>query len=300
MSNIEQQYLDLLLHVIEHGEDRDDRTKVGTRSIFGATLTADLSEHFPLLTSKLVPWDPVKGELLWFIEGSSDERRLADITHGTRDKKKTTIWTANANADYWKPKAEFDGDVGRIYGVQWRTWKRYTLNKLNTEAFGFDAYDVDYIDQLNDVINTIKNDPTSRRIIMSALNVAEYGEMSLPPCHCFVQFYVRDDKLDAQVYMRSVDMFLGLPFNIASYALLVCMIAQVTNLKPGKLRMLLGDTHVYQNHFDQVFEQLSRDPYKLPKLKLNKDVKFIEDFKMTDITLDGYKHHPIIKAPMAV
>ncbi|HLC61424.1 MAG TPA: thymidylate synthase [Candidatus Nanoarchaeia archaeon] len=280
-----KQYLDALKYVLENGTDRKDRTGVGTRAVFGMQLRFSMDDGFPAMTTKKLPWKSVVSELLWFIEGSDDERRLAEILHGTRDKEKTTIWAANANADYWKPKAKFEGDLGRVYGVQWRKWK----NPEGKE-----------IDQLANAIKLIKENPTSRRIIVSAWNPGELNQMALPPCHAFFQFFVADGKLSLQMYQRSCDMFLGVPFNIASYSLLLHMMAQVTNLKAGEFVHTLGDAHIYHNHFEQVKEQLARKPFPLPKLWLNPEIRNIDDFKMEDIKLENYESHPPIKAPMAV
>ncbi len=279
-----KQYLDALRYILEKGADKQNRTGISARTIFGMQFRYDLGGGFPLITTKKMPWKSVVSELLWFIEGSNDERRLAEILHGTRDQSKTTIWTANAQADYWKPKAKFDGELGRVYGVQWRKWKA----------------DNNEIDQLSNAIELIKNDPTSRRIIVNAWNPGELDQMALPPCHTFFQFFVADNKLSLQMYQRSCDMFLGVPFNIASYSLLLCMVSQVTNLKPGDFVHTLGDAHIYHNHSDQVREQLTREPLPLPTLWLNPDVKNIDDFKMDDIRLDNYQSHPPIKAEMAV
>ena len=280
-----KQYLDALKYVLDNGTDRKDRTGVGTRAVFGMQLRFSMEDGFPAMTTKKLPWKSVASELLWFIEGSDDERRLAEILHGTRDREKTTIWTANANADYWKPKAKFEGDLGRVYGVQWRKWK---------------SPDGKEIDQLASAINLIKENPTSRRIIISAWNPGELNQMALPPCHAFFQFFVAGGKLSLQMYQRSCDMFLGVPFNIASYSLLLHMVAQATNLKAGEFVHVLGDAHIYHNHFEQVKEQLLRKPFPLPKLFLNPEIKNINDFKMEDIRLEKYEYHPAIKAPMAV
>ena len=280
-----KQYLDALKYVLENGIDRKDRTGVGTRAVFGMQLRFKMDDGFPAVTTKKLPWKSVASELLWFIEGSGDERRLAEILHGTRDLSKTTIWTANAEADYWKPKAKFHGDLGRVYGVQWRKWK---------------SPDGKEIDQLANAISMIKENPTSRRIIVTAWNPGELDKMALPPCHAFFQFFVADNKLSLQMYQRSCDMFLGVPFNIASYSLLLHMVAQVTGLKPAEFVHVLADAHIYQNHFEQVKEQLLRKPFTLPKLWLNPEIKNIEDFKMDDIRLENYESHPTIKAPMAV
>lgn len=313
---MEQAYLNLLEEVLHTGENRTDRTGVGTRSLFGKQIRCDLEDGFPALTTKKLFFKPCVAELLWFLEGTGDERRLAEIQYGTRDAEKTTIWTANAQADYWKNKARFDGDAGDIYGVQWRKWKNYSIKSFahsvehNTEgsATYFNARVlVNETDQIKKIINSIKNNPGDRRMILSAYNVGELDNMSLPPCHMFAQFYVRNldndepRKLDCQVYIRSNDLFLGLPFNIASYALLVHMLAQVTGIKPGELVITIGDAHIYQNHIEQVKEQLSRKPiFHLPTLVLNSEIDNIDDFSMEDILLINYSSHPAIKAPMAV
>lgn len=280
-----KQYLDALRHVLEKGIDRQNRTGIATRAVFGMQLRFDMKDGFPAVTTKKLPWKSVASELLWFIEGSNDERRLAEILHGTRDKEKTTIWTANAEAGYWKPMAKFEGDLGRIYGIQWRKWKSPEGKE---------------IDQLANAINLIKENPTSRRIIVTAWNPAELNQMALPPCHTFFQFFVADGKLSLQMYQRSCDMFLGVPFNIASYSLLLHMAAQATDLKPGEFVHVLADAHIYHNHFEQVKEQLSRNPFLLPKLWLNPEIKNIDDFAMDDIKLENYQFHPQIKAEMAV
>lgn len=280
-----KQYLDALRQVLENGIDRQNRTGIATRALFGMQLRFGMEDGFPAVTTKKLQWNSLASELLWFIEGSNDERRLAEILHGTRDTGKKTIWTANAEADYWKPKAEFSGDLGRIYGVQWRRWK---------------APDGREIDQLAEAIRLIKEQPSSRRIIVSAWNPGELEQMALPPCHAFFQFFAANDKLSLQMYQRSCDMFLGVPFNIASYSLLLRMVAQVTGLKPGEFIHILGDAHIYHNHFEQVKEQLSREPLQLPKLWLNPKIKNIDDFAMDDIKLENYQFHPPIKAEMAV
>ncbi len=280
-----KQYLDALRRVLESGTDRKDRTGVGTRAIFGMQMRFNMQDGFPAVTTKKLAWNSVVSELLWFIEGSNDERRLAEILYGTRDAGKKTIWTANSEADYWKPKAKFNGDLGRVYGVQWRRWK------------GSDGREVD---QLANAINEIKENPASRRIIVNAWNPGELEQMALPPCHTFFQFFVADEKLSLQMYQRSCDMFLGVPFNIASYSLLLCMAAQATGLKPAEFVHTLGDAHIYQNHFEQVKEQLARKPLALPGLWLNPKIKSIDGFRMEDIKLENYQHHPPIKAEMAV
>ena len=275
-----KQYLDLLKDILENGEVRDDRTGVGTIGVFGRQLRFNLRNKFPAMTTKKLAWKACVGELLWFITGSSNERMLAEITHGDAEGK-TTIWTPNANAPYWKPKAKYEGDLGRVYGVQWRDWGG--------------------VDQLANVIAGIKNDPFGRRHIVSAWNVSELDQMALPPCHVMFQFYVNSKKeLSCHMYQRSVDVFLGLPFNIASYALLTHMVAQVCDLKPGEFILSTGDTHIYKDHVEQVREQLTRTPYELPTLYLNPEIKDIEDFKMQDIALVDYTSYAPIKANMAV
>ncbi len=272
-----KQYIDALKYVLEKGSDKKDRTGVGARAVFGMQLRFNMEEGFPAITTKKLAFNSMKAELLWFIKGSSDNNEL--------QKMGCHIWDANAEAPYWKPKAKFPGDLGRVYGVQWRKWK---------------APDGKEIDQLANAIKMIKEDPNSRRIIVAAWNPGELAQMALPPCHMFFQFFVNNDKLSLQMYQRSCDMFLGVPFNIASYSLLLRMMAQVTDLKPHEFVHTLGDAHIYHNHFEQVKEQLSRKPYPLPQLKLNPKIKNIEDFKMEDIGLLDYQSHPAIKAPMAV
>jgi thymidylate synthase len=280
-----EQYLNALRNVIDNGVDKKDRTGVGTKAIFGMQMRFNMDNGFPAITTKKLAWKSVVSELLWFIEGSGDERRLAEILHNTRDNEKKTIWTANAQASYWKPNAKFEGDLGRVYGIQWRKWK----NSEGQEA-----------DQLGQAIKQIKENPSSRRIIVNAWNPGDLEKMALPPCHTFFQFFVSDNNLSLQMYQRSCDMFLGVPFNIASYSLLLHMVAQVTNLKAHEFIHTLGDSHIYTNHFDQVKEQLARKPLPLPSLRLNPEINNIDDFKMEDIELMNYEHHPPIKAQMAV
>jgi thymidylate synthase len=284
-----------LQDILETGEMRDDRTGVGTLSVFGRQLRFDLNRGFPAVTTKKLAWRAVKGELLWFLEGSGNERRLAEITHGDSDGK-VTIWTPNAMSSDWKPNAKSEGDLGRIYGVQWRTWAtdrvRWTSSSESEPIV---------IDQIAELVNGLKTNPTSRRHILSAWNVGELDKMALPPCHVLAQFYVsKDGKLSCHMYQRSVDVFLGLPFNIASYALLTHMIAHVCDLGVGELVISTGDTHIYLDHQDQVREQLERKTMDLPELWLNPEIKNIDDFKMDDIQLVGYQSHGTIKAKMAV
>ena len=305
---MEQQYLNALRDVLENGTRKDDRTGVGTISRFGMQQRYDLSQGFPAVTTKKLAWNAVVGELLWMIEGSGDERRLAEITHGSRDGV-VTIWTPNALAPYWKPKAKFEGDLGRVYGVQWRKWravKPRTAGGSFKDDFGV-AYrrqgndvEVKEIDQLKQLIEGIQSDPHGRRHILTAWNPGELDRMALPPCHCFAQFYVADGRLSCQMYQRSCDMFLGVPFNIASYSLLTDMIAQVCGLQVGEFVHVLGDAHIYLDHIEQVNEQLKREPLPAPRLWLNPVVKDITKFTMEDIQLREYKHHDPIRAKMAV
>ncbi len=247
---------------------KEDRTGTGTQSVFGYQMRFNLADGFPLLTTKKVHLKSIIYELLWFISGDTNIKYLKD--HGV------TIW------DEW---ADADGNLGPVYGHQWRSWP---------------APDGRTIDQLSQVIETIKRNPDSRRMLVTAWNPGEVDNMALPPCHCLFQFYVADGKLSCQLYQRSADVFLGVPFNIASYALLTMMIAQECGLQPGEFVHTTGDTHIYKNHFDQVALQLSREPRKLPVMKLNPDVKSVFDFKYEDFTLEGYDPWPAIKAPVAV
>jgi thymidylate synthase len=289
-----KQYLELLKDILDNGETKDDRTGTGTISVFGRHLRFDLRRSFPAVTTKKLAWKACVGELLWFIEGSGDERRLAEITYGGTGA--VTIWTPNAHAPYWKPKAKFDGDLGRVYGVQWRRWNTNTIKWINSS----ESQPV-YVDQLANLIEELKKDPNGRRHILTAWNPGELDQMALPPCHVLCQFYVNKNReLSCHMYQRSVDVFLGLPFNIASYALLTHLIAQVCDLNVGELVISTGDTHIYTNHVEQVKEQLSRDPLSLPVLKLNTIIKSIEEFTMDDIELVDYKCHTAIKADMAV
>lgn len=293
-------YTHLCSKIILNGVESTDRTGVGTLSMFGEQLRFDLSEGFPAITTKKLAWKSVVSELLWFIEGSGDERRLAEILYGTRDAGKKTIWTANADAPYWKSNARSTGDLGRVYGVQWRHWRTVdegsnpykidsTLNRINYRE----------TDQLVNLIDGLKNDPTGRRHILSAWNPGELKDMALPPCHMFAQFYLRNNKLSCQMYQRSADMFLGVPFNIASYALLTHLIAKEIGSDVGELILTFGDVHIYTNHREQVLEQMSRRPFTLPTL----DISLVESIftaTVDQIKLINYIHHPPIKAEMAV
>ena len=263
-----RQYLDLMRHILEHGNRKDDRTGTGTLSVFGPQLRFDLQEGFPLLTTKKVHLKSILHELLWFLKGETNTRYLKEIG--------VSIW------DVW---ADENGELGPVYGCQWRSWP---------------AADGRHIDQITKVIADIRSNPNSRRLIVSAWNVADLDKMALMPCHAFFQFYVADGKLSCQLYQRSADLFLGVPFNIASYALLTLMVAQVCGLKPGEFVHALGDTHLYLNHLEQAREQLTRSPRKLPLMKLNPAIKNIFDFKYEDFTLEAYDPHPAIKAPVAV
>ena len=280
-----RQYLDALKQVLDQGTQHQDRTGTGTISLFGMQQRYDLTQGFPAVTTKKLAWQAVVSELLWFIEGSGDERRLREILHGDRNSAKDTIWTANAEAPYWQDRARFEGDLGRIYGVQWRNWNG--------------------VDQLANLIHDIKTAPYSRRHILSAWNVRELNQMALPPCHVLAQFSVRSvpggrDELSCQMYQRSCDMFLGGPFNIASYSLLTHMIAQVCDLAVGEFVHVLGDAHIYLNHVQQVNEQLKREPLPAPQLWLNPEIKDITRFTMDDVRLEGYTSHDAIRAEMAV
>jgi len=263
-----RQYLELMRHVLEHGVERGDRTGTGTRSIFGWQMRFDLSEGFPLLTTKKLHVRSIIHELLWFLRGDTNIRWL--------NEHKVTIW------DEW---ADENGDLGPIYGKQWRAWP---------------TCDGNHIDQIAQVIDQIRNNPDSRRIIVSAWNVAELEKMALPPCHVLFQFYVANGKLSCQLYQRSADIFLGVPFNIASYALLTHMIAHVTGLEPGEFIHTLGDAHLYLNHLEQAKTQLARAPRPLPRLNIRRQVKDIDDFRYEDFEIVGYDPHPHIRAPVAV
>lgn len=294
MKHPEHAYLEALKDILETGEHRPDRTGVGTISKFGVQMRFDLEKGFPAITTKKLAWKACVSELLWFIEGSGDEFRLREILHGERYSEKKTIWTDNATADYWVEKRlqRHAGDLGRVYGVQWRKWRKplIRINKVVLQNH----------DQLLELIEGIKLDPYSRRHIITAWNPGELDLMALPPCHMMAQFYVSNGKLSCQMYQRSADMFLGVPFNIASYALFTHMIAQVCNLEVGELIICLGDAHIYENHIDQVKEQLSRKPLPLPTLKLNPEINVITHFEMGDIELENYQSHDAIKAQMAV
>lgn len=287
----EEVYLNALRDILETGDRRPDRTGVGTISKFGLQLRFNLQDGFPAITTKKLAWKSVVSELLWFIEGSGDENRLKEILHGDRNSTEKTIWSDNATASYWTPKARFKGDLGRVYGVQWRAWR--------APVFGANRMAVKHIDQLQVLINGLKKDPYGRRHIISAWNPGELDLMALPPCHMMAQFYVSNGKLSCHMYQRSADMFLGVPFNIASYALFTHMIAETCNLEVGELIISFGDAHIYENHIEQVKEQLTRVPLEWPTLELEK-TEGITTYKMSDIDLVNYKCYAAIKAPMAV
>lgn len=288
-----KQYLNALEHVLSSGEVREDRTGVGTISTFGIQMRFNLREGFPAVTVKKLAWKSVVSELLWFLEGSTDERRLAEILHGTRDVKNKTIWTANAdnqgkNLGY--KNTDNEKLLGPVYGHQWRMWTN-------------EDFECGYVqrDQISNVIKSLKEDPFGRRHIVSAWNVADLEYMALPPCHVMFQFYVSNDrKLSCHMYQRSMDMALGIPFNIASYALLTHIIALETGLDVGDLIISGGDAHIYLDHIEGVKEMLSRTPYDLPKLKMPKKPKGIDNYTMSDFELLDYNYHPTIKMPMAV
>jgi thymidylate synthase len=285
-----KQYLDALQHILDNGEDKDDRTGVGTKSVFGYQMRFNLREGFPAVTTKKLAWNAVVGELLWMLEGSGNERRLAEITHSTRDDNVNTIWTANLNAPYWASKTLTSGDLGRVYGIQWRSW-RYT-GEQSTQTL--------YKDQITDVIANINENPSSRRHIVTAWNPAELDQMALPPCHMTFQFNVNKlGELSCQLYQRSCDMFLGVPFNIASYSLLTHIIARECDLYVGDFIWTGGDCHIYNNHIDAVTEQLTRTPKELPELFISVGKKW-DDYNITDFILSDYDPMPSIKAEMAV
>ena len=292
MTHPELTYLNALKDILETGEHRPDRTGVGTISKFGMQMRFDLQQGFPAVTTKKLAWNAMLSELIWFISGSGDERKLKEILFNDANSIKKTIWSDNAEAAYWKSKAKFKGDLGRVYGVQWRTWR--------APVFGANRMGVKHIDQLQELINGLTKDPHSRRHIITAWNPGELDSMALPPCHMMAQFYVSNGKLSCQMYQRSADMFLGVPFNIASYALFTHMIARTVGLDVGELIITLGDAHIYENHVEQVKEQLTREPLPLPKLMFDSDVTDLTKMTMDHIWLDGYISHEAIKAPMAV
>ncbi len=294
----EYKYLHLLERILDEGVVKGDRTGTGTKSIFGTQLSFDLSNSFPILTTKKVFWKGVVEELLWFIRGEHDSSKL--------EEKGVKIWVGNTTREFLDKKgmtAFPEKSIGLGYGVQWRSWgaeyNQYTIeNKKHLEIYKNTG-----VDQLANVINTLKTNPNDRRMIVSAWNVAEIDKMALPPCHLLYQFDVSDGKLNCQWYQRSVDSFLGLPFNITSYALLTCLVAKITGLTPGKLTFAGGDTHIYLNHIEQCKEQISRIPHAFPTLNIKKDIKTLQDIEnlsLEDLELINYKSHAAIKADMAV
>ena len=263
-----KQYIDLLCHVLEHGRPREDRTGTGTKSVFGYQMRFNLEEGFPVVTTKKLHLKSIIHELLWFLAGDTNVKYLQD--NGVR---------------IWNEWADKNGDLGHIYGYQWRSWP---------------TSEGTFIDQITQLVSDIKTNPTSRRLIVSAWNVGDLDKMNLPPCHLLFQFYVNDGKLSCQLYQRSADIFLGVPFNIASYALLTMMVAQVTGLKPGDFVHTFGDAHIYNNHFEQVNLQISRTPFPLPQMKINPEVKSIFGFKYDDFCLVNYQCHPHIKGDVSI
>ena len=281
-----KQYLDVLKKIMDEGNDRQGRYG-GTRALFAVPMRFRMKDGFPAMTTKKLAFRSVAAELLWFISGSSDNREL--------NRLGCHIWDANGNADYWKPKAKFEGDLGRVYGVQWRNWK---------------SPDGKVVDQLKEVIERLKINPYDRRLIVSAWNPGELDQMALPPCHMMFQFFVADGKLSLHMYQRSCDMFLGVPFNIASYALMLHIVARLTNLEPDELIITLGDAHIVHNHIEAVKEQMARETFALPTLWLNPAIKTLEDLNTQQIKepndiynlikLENYQCHPAIKAEMGV
>lgn len=287
----EYKYLHLLERILDEGVVKGDRTGTGTKSIFGTQLSFDLSNSFPILTTKKVFWKGVVEELLWFIRGETDSKKL--------EAKGVNIWKGNTSREFLDKKGlDYpEGEIGPGYGFQWRWWGSNYKDSLGVHKYKCG------INQLGNVINTLKTNPNDRRMIVSAWNVAEIDKMALPPCHILQQYYVENGKLHLMWFQRSNDVFLGSAFNISSYALLLCLIAKITNLQPGTITYAMGDTHLYLNHIDQAKEQISRTPYPFPKLNIKKDIKTLEDIEnlqFEDIELIGYQSHPAIKAPMAV
>ncbi|CCV64456.1 Thymidylate synthase [Alteracholeplasma palmae J233] len=285
-------YLDLCRHILENGQEKDDRTNTGTKSVFGYQMRFDLQEGFPLLTTKKVHLKSIIHELLWFIKGDTNIKYLVDNdvkiwTDWPYQKYKQSMDYKNETIEEFSEKIKTDsefaskyGDLGPVYGAQWRNFNG--------------------VDQLSYILNEIKTNPSSRRLILSAWNPAEIKNMALPPCHTLIQFYVNKGKLSLQLYQRSGDVFLGIPFNIASYALLLLMVAQVTNLEPGEFVHTIGDAHIYSNHYEQINKQLTRTPRALPKMSLNKNIRHLEDFRIEDFTLSDYNPYSGIKGKVAV
>lgn len=277
---MDQEYKKLVNYILEHGITKSDRTGIGTISIFGYQMRFDLSKGFPAITTKKLAFNAMKAELLWMIEGSTDERRLSEIQHGTRDSTKTTVWTANANSPYWKPFAKYDGDLGDLGYAKMRNFNG--------------------TDQLLNVVNSLKTDPNSRRHMITHLDPSTIQNAALPPCHVIHQYYVANNKLGGMIYIRSSDVYLGLPFNISYYATLIHMLAQVCGYTVGELIVTLGDAHLYTNSIEAAIEITNREPYQHPTLWLNPAVTDITTFTMDDIQLIDYQSHPNIAVPMAV
>ena len=303
----EYQLLAMYEKILSVGEPRADRTGTGTFAVFGERFEVDLKQGFPLVTTKNVPFRLVASELLWFAEGSGDERRLAEILHGTRDEKNKTIWSANAEATTGSSfQPSFAGDLGRVYGVQWRHWRQYTRYAEDIPGYSSDAavgsYRVTEIDQVAMLMDKLRKNPTDRRHLLTALNIGELNEMAIPPCHLFAQFYVTNQReLSCQLVIRSSDTFLGLPFNVASYALLTRMMACVLHLNVGRLIVVTGDTHIYKDHVDAVKLQLDRTPYAPPRLLIRDEaaIKSIDDFGMRNFEIADYLHDDAISAKMS-
>ena len=308
-----KQYHDLIQHVLDNGVSKSDRTGTGTLSVFGHQMRFDLAEGFPLVTTKKMFTKGIIAELLWFLEGSTDERRLAEIQHGKPASEligKSTIWTANADAQgraLGYTNTDTVKELGPVYGKQWRKSTRFETglednfdNEGDWVSESWRWQPTGTIDQISNVIQSIKSNPDSRRHIVSAWNVAEIDDMALPPCHTMFQFYAANGKLSCQLYQRSCDLYLGAPYNIASYALLTMMIAQICDLQPGEFIHTMGDTHIYSNHVEQCNELLTREPFPLPKMAIDPSVKDIDSFTMDSFTLVDYQCHGKLPAPMAV
>lgn len=308
-----QQLHELYKKVFETGQHSNDRTGIGTIKLIGETMRFNLQDGFPAPTTKRLAWNAMVSELLWFIEGSHDERRLAEILYGTRDWEKKTIWSANYE-NQGVALGYTDGELGPVYGKQWREWDDIVMSNDPFEIkelknAGYNIVDNTFFngavlkrttDQLQVLIDGLKHNPDSRRHILTAWNVGELDKMTLPPCHCFSQFFVNDGKLSCILYQRSCDLFLGVPFNIASYSLLTHMLAQICGYEVGEFVWMGGDVHIYKNHLDAVEEQLGREPKELPKLWIDPSITNIEDFKMKSFKLENYNPDATIKAPMAV
>lgn len=311
----EETYLNSLEYVLNAGKRSDDRTGTGVKRRFMLMNRYDLQDGFPLLTTKSLDLRSISSELIWFLEGSGDERRLAELRYGKPRNEltnKKTIWTANAQAPYWRDKAEYEGDLGRVYGVQWRWWQTVDTPDITPKPNGrtttstimgvnnVNPSAVRYTDQIANLIKGLKESPYDRRHLITAWNPGEMDQMALPPCHVLSQFFVENGVLSSSLYQRSCDKFLGEPYNIASYALFTMMVAQVCGYEVGEFVHVQGDAHIYDNHDDAVREQLAREPRPAPILRIDTSIRNIDDFTVDSFTLDGYNPHPPIKAPMAV